>query len=261
MADSRTAAERGANPRSEPVRLAKTDRVFAEKGPPGDFRFTAQVADVFDDMVGRSVPFYDEMQRMTAELVAEFAQPGTNVYDLGCSTGTTLAALDAVVADGVRLVGIDNSQPMLDQARAKLAAPGRNRPFELVFADLHDRPIIENASAVIMTLTLQFIRPLHRERIIRHIFEGMNDQGCLIIFEKLILPDSMLNRLFIKFYYEMKRRNGYSDVEIVQKREALENVLIPYRPEENVQLLKDAGFRRVDEFFRWYNFCGILAVK
>jgi tRNA (cmo5U34)-methyltransferase len=248
---------------SEVVRLREhgVDRVFADQRPQTDFTFNPQVAQVFDDMVGRSVPFYDEMQRMTAELVAEFAQPGSSVYDLGCATGTTLALLDSAIPPSVRFVGVDNAQPMLDQAREKLGALQSQREFDLVCADLHDRPQIENASAVIMTLTLQFVRPLYRERIIRNIYEGMNESGCLIVFEKLILGDSLLNRLFIKFYYEMKRRNGYSETEITQKREALENVLIPYRPEENIALLKDAGFRHVDEFFRWYNFCGIMAVK
>jgi tRNA (cmo5U34)-methyltransferase len=237
------------------------DQVFAEPKPPGDFSFTPQVAQVFDDMVSRSVPFYDEMQRMTAEIAAQFARDGSNIYDLGCSTGTTLALLDPVISDQVGFVGIDNSQSMLDQAREKLNGLGSKRSFSLVCADLHDRPRMDNASAVIMTLTLQFVRPLHRERIIKHIFDGLNDQGCIIIFEKLVLSDSLLNRLFIEFYYEMKRRNGYSEVEIAKKREALENVLVPYRVDENIALLREAGFRHVDEFFRWYNFCGILAVK
>jgi tRNA (cmo5U34)-methyltransferase len=240
---------------------AARDRVFADKNPLGDFSFNPQVAQVFDDMVSRSVPFYGEMQRMATEIAAQFAQDGTNIYDLGCATATTLALLDPVISGKVRFVGIDNAQSMLDQARAKLDALDSKRTFDLVCADLHDHPRIENASVVIMTLTLQFVRPLHRERIIREVFNGTNEKGCLIVFEKLVLPNSMLNRVFIEFYYEMKRRNGYSEVEISKKREALENVLVPYRADENITLLRDAGFRHVDEFFRWYNFCGLIAVK
>jgi tRNA (cmo5U34)-methyltransferase len=110
-------------------------------------------------------------------------------------------------------------------------------------------------------LTLQFIRPLQRERVIRKVLEGLNDQGCLILIEKLIFEDSLFNRLFIRYYYNLKKRQGYSESEIAHKREALENVLIPYRPEENRELLRTAGFRHVEEFFRWYNFCGMVAVK
>ena len=114
---------------------------------------------------------------------------------------------------------------------------------------------------VILTLTLQFVRPLHRERLIRRICEGTNDQGCLILFEKLTEADTLFNRLFIKYYYDMKRRNGYSELEISQKREALENVLIPYRLEENRELILGSGYTRFQMFFRWYNFGGIIAVK
>jgi tRNA (cmo5U34)-methyltransferase len=240
----------------------ETDRVFAEQASRiDDFVFDARTAKVFDDMLGRSVPFYDEMQRMTTELVADFAVPGTNVYDLGCSTGTTLLAIDPVVDPGVRFVGVDSSPEMLEKAKGKLAGAAARRSVELVHADLHDLAAVENASVVILTLTLQFVRPLHRERLVRSICAGTNEQGCLILIEKLTESDTLFNRLFIKYYYEMKRRHGYSELEISQKREALENVLIPYRAEENEKLLLDAGYRRVQPFFRWYNFSGVIAVK
>jgi tRNA (cmo5U34)-methyltransferase len=112
-----------------------------------------------------------------------------------------------------------------------------------------------------MLLTLQFVRPLYRERIMRQIAGGVREQGCLILIEKLTSEDTLFNRLFIQNYYDFKRRNGYSETEIAQKREALENVLIPYRLEENVDLLKASGFRSVECFFRWYNFCGLIALK
>jgi len=108
---------------------------------------------------------------------------------------------------------------------------------------------------------LQFIRPLYRERVVKAIYDGLAENGCLIVVEKVLGENSTFNRLFIKHYYEMKRRNGYSEMEISQKREALENVLVPYRLEENKELLRGAGFRHVDVFFKWYNFCGIVAVK
>lgn len=252
--------DRSGAPEATPA-PSNRDQVFADKRPPGDFKFTPQVAQVFDDMVSRSVPFYGEMQRMTAEIAGQFAREGTKLYDLGCATGTTFAILDPVLPHGVGFVGIDNSQSMLDQAHAKLEEMKSRRSVELVCADLHDRLGIENASVVVMTLTLQFVRPLHRERILKQIYDGMAPKGALIVFEKLVLSDSMLNRMYIEFYYEMKRRNGYSDVEIAKKREALENVLVPYRMEENVALMREAGFPHVEEFFRWYNFCGLIAVK
>lgn len=237
------------------------DRIFTQAGPPGDFRFGKETAEVFDDMVSRSVPFYDEIQRMIGEVAADFAAEGTNLYDLGCATGTTLLALQPVVSPGVRLIGVDNSADMLEQARQKLADANLRHSHELIQADLERDLAITNASVVIMNLTLQFVRPLYRQKVVGTIADGLNEQGCLILVEKLTATDSLFNRLFIKYYYEMKRRNGYSDLEIARKREALENVLIPYRLEENAQLLVAAGLRRVETFFRWYNFCGVLAVK
>jgi tRNA (cmo5U34)-methyltransferase len=238
------------------------DSIFAEPVPrASDFAFDGRTAGVFDDMLNRSVPFYAEIQRMTGELAADFAVPGTNLYDLGCSTGTTLAALEPLIEPTVRFVGVDSSPEMLEKAREKLERIASTRQRDLICTDLHELDHVDNASVVILTLTLQFVRPLHRERLVRTICEGTNHQGCLILVEKLTESDTLFNRLFIDYYYAMKRRNGYSELEIAQKREALENVLIPYRLEENQALLLNAGYSKFQVFFRWYNFSGMIAVK
>jgi tRNA (cmo5U34)-methyltransferase len=238
------------------------DRVFADQAEAiADFKFSKEVATVFDDMLSRSVPFYVETQRMIGEMAGDFVKSGTNVYDFGCSTGTTMLALHDRVPKDVKFIGVDNSADMLVRCREKLAAGGFDRPFELRAADLNAGATVENASLVLMILTLQFIRPLQRERLMADIYRGLNDQGCLIVVEKVLGEDSLFNRLFIRYYYDMKRRNGYSEMEIAQKREALENVLIPYTLLENRELLLRTGYRSVDVFFKWYNFCGIVALK
>ncbi len=243
-------------------RTSIKDTVFAEDtNRTSDFAFDETVSVAFDDMVERSVPFYGELQRMTGELAADFAVDGTNLYDLGCATGTTFVFLDPLIPAGVHFVGIDSSPDMLQQARIKMQEAGTARQCTFVSTDINGGVHLENASVVVLILTLQFVRPLYREQLIGQVLAGLNDNGCLILIEKLIQQDSLFNRLFINYYYNMKRRNGYSELEISQKREALENVLIPYRYEENHQLLKTTGFRYVEEFFRWYNFCGIVAVK
>jgi len=244
---------------------AAADQVFATPRPRvDDFSFNKEVTAVFDDMLDRSVPFYQEIQRMVAELAVDFAQPGTNVYDLGCSTANSFLNIDRLMppdAGDVRFVGVDDSNDMLAKARAKLAAAGFKRPFELQQGDLNIGVEVKNASVAMLVLTLQFIRPLYRERVVKAIYDGLAENGCLIVVEKVLGENSTFNRLFIKHYYEMKRRNGYSEMEISQKREALENVLVPYRLEENKELLRGAGFRHVDVFFKWYNFCGMIALK
>ena len=128
-------------------------------------------------------------------------------------------------------------------------------------ADLNQEVKIENASVVVLCLTLQFIRPIYREKLVRSIYEGLNPGGALILVEKILAEDSRYNRDFINYYYNYKRRNNYSELEISQKREALENVLIPYKLSENISLLRDQKFDHCEVFFKWYNFAGLIAVK
>lgn len=237
------------------------DRLYAvPRSAVSDFNFGTDTANVFDDMLHRSVPFYDEVQRMIAEIVADFAVDGTNVYDLGCSTCATFRRLQDIDRE-VTFIGIDDSAAMLARAEVELKQANFRRSYVLRRQDLHQGLDISNASVVIMCLTLQFVRPLYRERVMQTIYNGMNHQGCLILVEKVLADETLMNRLFIKYYYDMKRRNGYSETEIAQKREALENVLIPYRLEENQQLLISAGFKKPEVFFKWYNFSAMLALK
>jgi tRNA (cmo5U34)-methyltransferase len=240
---------------------ATRDELFRKVQSIADFSFGENVASVFDDMLDRSVPFYQEIQRMIAEMAADFAVAGTNIYDLGCSTGNTLLNLDTSVAKGVRFIGIDYSEEMLARCRQKLMERGLQHAHELICADLNQGISIQNASVVVMVLTLQFVRPLYRDTLVKAILGGLNENGCLVLVEKVLGEDSVFNRLFIKYYYDLKKRHGYSRMEIAKKREALENVLVPYKLVENREMLLRAGFRYCDVFFKWYNFCGIIALK
>jgi len=238
------------------------DEVFREEiEKVSDFKFGANVAKVFDDMVNRSVPFYGEIQRMMAELAADHAREETFVYDLGCSTGTTMIGMDTMVDQDIKFIGIDDSQEMLDKCKSKLMEIGFSRPYELRCADLGQGIKIENASVVVLCLTLQFVRPIYRERLLKDIYNGLNPGGVLILVEKILTEENNFNRDFINYYYNYKRRNNYSELEISQKREALENVLVPYKLSENITLLRDQGFAHCEVFFKWYNFAGLVAVK
>ncbi|MGA1826504.1 MAG: carboxy-S-adenosyl-L-methionine synthase CmoA [bacterium] len=239
-----------------------SDELFREKRNfINDFDFGEKTAQVFDDMLSRSVPFYAEIQCMIGELTEYFAVDHTNLYDLGCSTGETLITLYKKIFDKVRFIGIDSSYEMLNKARMKFEEANICNKIELVQSDLNQGVCIENASVVIMTLTLQFIRPLFREKLVKMIADGINAGGCLIVVEKVLSPNSLINRLFIKLYYDFKKRSGYNELEIQQKREALENILIPYHYDENRRLFVSNGFTDCDCFFRWYNFCGMIAIK
>ncbi|KAA6434089.1 carboxy-S-adenosyl-L-methionine synthase CmoA [Dyadobacter flavalbus] len=238
------------------------DEVFKDEiTKVSDFKFGTTVVKVFDDMVSRSVPYYNEMQRMLGEIAADHVKEGSCLYDLGCSTGTTMIEVDKLIPSDIRFIGIDESPEMLAKCDVKLKEAGFVRPYDLVTGDLHEPLPIQNASVVILCLTLQFVRPLYRERLLRNIYAGLNPGGILILVEKVLAESTVFNRDFIKYYYNYKRRNHYSEMEISQKREALENVLIPYKLSENLLLLKEAGFGDCEVFFKWYNFSGLIAYK
>ncbi|MBI3318555.1 MAG: carboxy-S-adenosyl-L-methionine synthase CmoA [Candidatus Omnitrophica bacterium] len=228
-----------------------------------DFEFDRKVADVFDDMVVRSVPFYRELQCMVVELAKEFFVPGGRILDLGCSTGTTLINLYREVGcKAEAAIGYDNSEAMLAKGLEKLERVGLRDQIQLKRGDLTDERLpLERSGVVTMCWVLQFLRPPEREGLIRRIHRGMLEGGALIVIDKVLNSHPVTNRAFVKLYYDYKRRNGYSDEEIVRKREALENVLIPYRMEENLQMFRQAGFEAVEPFFQWYNFAGFLCVK
>lgn len=243
----------------------KRDDIFqTNTARSNDFEFNKEVAEVFDDMLLRSVPFYREQQHMLKEIGKKFWIPGTKIYDLGCSTATTLVNLCGELDKSARLIGYDNSYPMLEQAQLKINEIGLADRIELRHADFN-APLselsLENASVITMCWTLQFVRPLQRDNLIKWIYQELVDGGVLIVTEKVLTNDSHMNRFFIDFYYEFKRRNGYSEHEILRKREALENVLVPYRIDENLEMFRRYGFDIVETFFQWYNFAGFLCVK
>jgi len=243
----------------------KIDEIFrTEASNSADFEFNDEVASVFDDMLVRSIPLYQEQQRMIQELATKFWIPGTNIYDLGCSTANTLLKIAPAITGPCRLIGVDNSLPMLEQARRKIRHQGCQEYISLECADLNDgleQTRLHNASVVAMCWTLQFIRPLNRERVMRWIYDGLVEGGALIVTEKILTNHSHMNRFFIDLYYDFKARSKYSAEEIRRKREALENVLIPYRSAENVELFRRGGFQMIETFFQWYNFAGYVCVK
>jgi tRNA (cmo5U34)-methyltransferase len=241
------------------------DEIFGKSTARGsDFQFNEEVANVFDDMLVRSVPFYLEQQGLIGEIAQRFAVPDSLVVDLGCSTGTTLIRFARLLDSSVKLVGYDNSEPMLDRARANTADFDVSDRISFCHGDFNenlDDLEIENASVVTICWTLQFVRPMYRDRLMRKIYEGLAEGGVLIVTDKVLSNDSNMNRFFIDFYYDFKRRSDYSEEEIAKKREALENVLIPYSLDENLELFRRNGFSTVETFFQWYNFAGFLCIK
>lgn len=234
-----------------------TDKVF-EKSITKQFEFDEEVASVFDDMLNRSVPYYKMMQDLTISFAIKYLNENDTVYDLGCSTASTLIELAKHYDKPLNLYGIDNSAAMLEHAKNKSKAFGVD--VNLINGDIHNTSI-DNANVIISNYTLQFIRPLQREKLVRKIFDALDEKGVFIFSEKVICENKRLNKESIDEYYKFKKAQGYSEFEIAQKREALENVLIPYSEKENQKMIQDAGFSHCETIFKWINFATFIAIK
>ena len=233
------------------------DKVFTEKISK-KFEFDEAVASVFDDMLSRSVPFYDEVRKLVISLILAEQEEGKCVLDLGSSTAKFLLDLHSKMDVNMKLKGLDNSQAMLDRAEQKCQAFGAD--IELELADMLEYNYV-NEDVIVANYTLQFIRPMQRLELMKKIYDGLNEGGVFIFSEKVVFEDKKLDKELIDIYYDYKKDQGYSEYEIAQKREALENVLIPFTIKENIQMCKDAGFRNVETVFQWANFVTFVVKK
>ncbi|PDW44631.1 tRNA (uridine-5-oxyacetic acid methyl ester)(34) synthase TrmP [Helicobacter pylori] len=233
------------------------------------FCFDEKVAHVFDDMLERSIPYYHEMLNLGAYFIAQNLKenvypkslpkplPKPLIYDLGCSTGNFFIALNQQIQQDIELVGIDNSMPMLKKAQEKL------KDFNNVRFECMDFLEVEfkEASAFSLLFVLQFVRPMQREVLLKKIYNSLALNGVLLVGEKIMSEDRILDKQMIELYYLYKQNQGYSHNEIAFKREALENVLVPYSLKENVALLESVGFKHVEAVFKWVNFTLLVARK
>lgn len=241
---------------------SKTDTLFADPlAHLGEFCFDQAVVDVFPDMINRSVPGYATILRMIGQIAEDYARPNSNCYDLGCSLGAaTLAMRHRVNTSGTQIIAVDNSAAMVQTARRVVAADAGEVPVSLVHSNLQDVEI-HNASVVVLNFTLQFIPVAQRLEILQRIADGLIPGGVLILSEKLAFDDAEHQELMTQLHHNFKRANGYSDLEIAQKRSALENVLIPETYATHKQRLTQAGFRCTDLWFQCFNFASMLAFK
>lgn len=238
------------------------DNIYAQPHQQlSEFVFDERVANVFGDMISRSVPGYVTTISTIAELAARFAKPQTKVYDLGCSLGAaTLAMRHSISAEGVEIVAVDNSTAMAERCKLNVETDGAAVPV-LVCQDDVLNIDIQNASLVVLNFTLQFIALEQRLALLKKICDGLNPGGKLVLSEKVLLPDSYLNELNIDLHHRFKKAHGYSDLEIAQKRSALEKSLLPETVDQHKARLADAGFARADVWYQCFNFVSLIAVK
>jgi tRNA (cmo5U34)-methyltransferase len=244
--------------------MTRKDRLFdSEISTPGDFVFDDRVVRVFPDMIKRSVPGYSLVVPMIGLLARRYAQAGSNLYDLGCSLGAvTLAMRDAVQVGGARIIAVDNSGDMIRQLEKTLQSANGSGALEV-----HPRhqdileTRIENASVVVLGFTLQFVEPSSRLGLLKNIAAGLNPGGIMVLSEKIRFEDALEQDLQTAWHHDFKRAQGYSDLEIARKRDALENVMKPDCVQKHMDRMLEAGFGRVYQWFQGFNFVSMVAFK
>jgi len=256
------------SPSPHPSPQVQRDRVYAEAmGQVASFRFDEGVTRVFPDMIARSVPGYAATLSAAAALARRFAQPHTRLYDLGCSRGACLSAMAGALKGRLNegpfeLVGVDTSPAMLSACKRDLSAEGLPHEginLELIEGDIRETPL-QDASVVVLNFTLQFVPVADRLALLKRAREALRPGGVLLLSEKIELEDPALNALCIDLHHDFKRAQGYSDLEVAQKRDALVDVLVPESIEAHRARLREAGFSAAEVWYQVFNFCSLVAL-
>jgi len=225
-----------------------------------DFKFNRQVAGVFDNMILRSIPFYNQIHQVLLDIIKFHVPANELIYDLGCSTGTTIVLIQKKFPEkNFNIIGCDNSKEMLKKCRSKLKKDNIEK-VKLKYCDI-ENIILNKCNAVLLNYTLQFIPIKKRLKLLKNIYKSLNKNGVIFISEKIKSDQTDIDRLQVDLYHQFKKRNGYSNLEISQKREALENILTPITFNNQLELLKKSGFKKVDLIFKWYNFASFIGIK
>jgi tRNA (cmo5U34)-methyltransferase len=241
--------------------MARDDIYSLPLNQVGSFEFDEQVVRVFPDMIARSVPGYASILSMIEQLSSRFVKPGTTVWDLGCSLGAATRLIRRTAPRDCTIHAVDNSPAMIQRLQTILAElPDSGCHVELHEADLREVNIV-NASFVVLNLTLQFLPPSERTSVIENVYRGLLPGGALLLSEKICFDEATQQQLMTDLHHDFKRANGYSDLEVAQKRTAIENRLIPETLDTHIERLKIAGFITVAPWFQCFNFVSILAVR
>ncbi|MCU4674608.1 carboxy-S-adenosyl-L-methionine synthase CmoA [Catenovulum sp. 2E275] len=226
-----------------------------------DFVFDETVVDVFPDMIQRSVPGYQTIISTIGHLAQNFAQTNSHIYDLGCSLGAaTLAMRRSIQAQGCQIYAVDTSAAMVERCQMHLSNFKSQIKTDVICADAVDFEI-KNASVVVLNFTLQFISPDKRIELINKIYQGLNPGGILVLSEKLRFDTPAIQNTLDELHLDFKRAHGYSELEIAQKRTAIENVMLTDTLEIHFERFKQAGFSQFSQWYQCFNFTSMLAIK
>ena len=236
----------------------KKDTIYQKSDNFGkNFAFDKKTVEVFADMINRSVPAYNVMLDMIGLFIKEYSKKNTNIYDLGCSLGFTTKIIKQNSADNCQIIAVDNSQDMIKKCKENLAMLDNTK---IIVEDINNIEI-KNSSIVLLNLTLQFIDVKKRQTLINNIYKGLVDNGILLLIEKIHFDNKSKQNFIDNMHFIFKQNNGYSDLEIAKKRQAIDNVLITNSKKEHIKRIKQAKFTQVYTWFNCFNFMGFIAIK
>lgn len=237
--------------------------------PQCKWEFNSEVTECFEDMLSRSIPQYDVMRDSATELVYrsikkchKYSKDNFQVLDIGCSDGLMIQSMIDKFGDDGHFVGVDVSEPMLQKAKFRFLDHIINKRVSIENCDLRTNFPSGHYDAVTSILSIQFTPIEYRQQIIQKIYDSLSpSNGCFVMVEKVLGNTHNINKLFVDTYYDLKRQNGYTEEQIERKRLSLEGVLVPVTNDWNIDLLKQAGFKQIDVFWKWMNFVGYIAFK
>lgn len=223
------------------------------------WQFDKDVAECFDDMLNRSIPNYKDMRYLTTRIGDRFVKPETNIVDIGCSNGNMLLPFVKKYGSECGYTMIDTSGPMVDIARERYS--DWQDVANIIQGDITECELVKNISVCFSVLTMIFIPTEKRQGVINKIYHSLNNGGCFVMVEKVMGDYEDTDNIFVDEYYKIKGDNGYTQEQIQKKRESLSGVLVPLCDSWNCEMLKKAGFRMIDRYWRYLNFEGYLAIK
>lgn len=227
----------------------------------GKWEFNSEVANCFSEMLNRSIPDYSNMRKLVFDIGRKYIKPETTIIDVGCSNGLAIEPFIIQNKENNKYKLFDVSEPMLDLCRNKYKEYRESGIVDVENFDITKGINEKNCSLIMSVLTLQFTPIEYRQKIVDSIYNSLNEGSCFILVEKVLGDYNETNELFVDLYYDMKREHSYTEGQIQNKRKSLEGVLVPITENWNIELLKNAGFKKIDCFWKYLNFCGIIAIK
>ena len=225
-----------------------------------DWKFNKNVSNQFDKHVRQSIPHYEDIQRYICSLSEWFIKENSLIYDLGCSTGETAKnLLKKFPKKKFKYIGYDVSSEMIKIARKKNKKNMKRALFKL--GDINKINFKKNTNLFLSVLTFPFLNSVERINLYKKIFKSLNNGSALIFVDKIRSSNSFYEDIFNQTYFDFKIENRLTHTQVLNKSKSIRGSMQLFEVNEIEQFLKKVGFKKIEIFFKWFNFIGIIAIK